>query len=635
MSEGSDEPRPSPGLSRAALGWLLLVVVVAIVVYWPAMSVRYFADDYIQIAKLEGYFGDHSAAGLYTFFAEDPAGVAEHIARGSLPWWTVEDFRFVHLRPLASLLIELDHAIAPRGAYLHHLHSMGWMVAMLVAAFVMLRRAATPWIAGAALLLFSLDEALAWNVAWIANRCALITATFVFAALSVHLRRVEEDRRSLAGIELVCWALAFAAGEYAVCGLAYLSAHTLLGRTDGWKKRAVSLLPALVALLGFSIAYAVVGGGVAGGTSYIDPFSEHSRFLNEVVERCSRTAGEVWLSVGGETEQLWNRYYDTPLPKLFVIWNQDRTTVSLEQAHGRFSFMAVTLIVTGFWLLMRRFLTAGERRLVAWTTVGSILSLVPLAATPPVTRTLVLASLGPAVFVAAAGVAAVRGLRGQGPGPAPTRGSRVRAGVLAALALAAGIQHTAGDVKWARKHIERLVGLGDAFEAFFLNDATRNLKLEGKHVVVLAAPELVSAFYGQWIMNAAGGPVPDTWHTLVMGVRRYIVRRHGKRALEVSALGETLHVSLQETLFRTPARRLGKDDEVDAGLFKAKIVKELPWQGPSAILFSFDRPLDDPSLVFLVAGEHGLEPFAIPPPGKATAIPIPDVPHDESLDDPA
>ena len=268
---------------------------------------------------------------------------------------------------------------------------------------------------------------------------------------------------------------------------------------------------------------------------------------------------------------------------------------------------------------------------MAWTTVGSLLSLVPLAATPPVTRTLVLASLGPAVFVATAGVAAVRGLRGQVPG----RWSRVRAGVLAVLALTAGIQHTLGDVKWARKHIERLTGLGDAFEAFFLNDATRNLKLEGKHVVVLAAPELVSSFYGQWIMNAAGGPVPETWHTLAMGVRRYIVRRHGNRALEISALGETLHVSLQETLFRTPARRLGKDDEVDAGLFKAKIVKELPWQGPSAILFRFDRSLDDPSLVFLVAGEHGLEPFPLPRPGKATALPVPDVPHDETLDDPA
>ncbi|MBL4687707.1 MAG: hypothetical protein JKY37_24135, partial [Nannocystaceae bacterium] len=206
--------------TRGAVAWVGVVMVLAVVVYWPALQVRYFADDYIQIAKLEGLLGPHHPAGLYSFFADNPAEILAHRARGSLPWWTVDDFRFVHVRPLASLLLELDHAIAPRAAWLHHLHSMGWLLAMLGTLALVLRRSTTPAIAAGALLIFALDETLAWTVAWVANRCAMITATFVFGALAVHMKRRDNPSPRWWWAELVCWLVALSAGEYAVRGLA-------------------------------------------------------------------------------------------------------------------------------------------------------------------------------------------------------------------------------------------------------------------------------------------------------------------------------------------------------------------------------------------------------------------------------
>jgi len=617
---------------------LVVIAAVAVAVVWPALQVGYFADDYLQVAKLEGQFGPHSPLGLYSFFAEDPAGTAAHIERGSLPWWTVENFRFVHLRPLASLLLELDHWVAPRGAWLHHLHSMVWLVAMLLAAGAVLRRSTSLVIAGLALAAFSVDESLAWTVAWLANRCALVAATFVFGALAVHMQRESNPSPKLWWLELGLWMLALAAGEYAVCGMAYALAYVAVGRADSVSRRARALLPAVLALAGFTVAYLWSDAGVAGGTSYVDPFHQTSQWVSVLAERVSRAAAETWLSLPGETDQLWNRYYDTPIPKLFVLWNQSRRTESLNQAHGRFSLVVLATVVVTLWLLGRRWLTAGERRAVAWTALGSLLSLVPLAATPPVTRTLVLAGLGPAVFMASMVVAAARAWRGEWSSKAARTLGRglmwLRVGLLTVAALALGVQHTVNDVHWSRKQIERIGGLGAAYDAYVVTPQLSGLPLADKHVVVLAAPDMVSAVYAQWIMAVVGGRSAASWQTLVMGPRRYILRRHGNDALELSAVGETLMRSPHETLFRNPDAMLVKDDTVDAGVFVAKILQQRMWEGPSSLLFTFDRPLTDDSIVLLVSGEAGLTRFELPPAGKSIALPEPTVPHDEALDAP-
>ena len=87
------------------LEWILglAIVTIAIAVLWPAVRVGLLADDLFQLAYADGLYGPKSPLGLYFFAFEDPAATAVHAARGSLPWWTVPEFRFAHLRPLASL----------------------------------------------------------------------------------------------------------------------------------------------------------------------------------------------------------------------------------------------------------------------------------------------------------------------------------------------------------------------------------------------------------------------------------------------------------------------------------------------------------------------------------------------------
>ena len=101
-----------PTLARQrALLWGLAVVMIAVAVYWPATSVGFLADDVYQIALNDGVAGPRAPWALYSLYPDDPSATAEHMARGSLPWWTIPHFRFVQLRPLSSLLLALDHAL--------------------------------------------------------------------------------------------------------------------------------------------------------------------------------------------------------------------------------------------------------------------------------------------------------------------------------------------------------------------------------------------------------------------------------------------------------------------------------------------------------------------------------------------
>ena len=607
---------------RLALGWTLFVVTVATIVYWPALQVGYLADDLYQIALHDGVAGTRPPWALYSLFELDPAATSAHMAGGSLPWWTVPEFKFVQLRPLSSLLLALDHTLRPHDAVAHHLHSMLWMVATVIAAHYALRHATTPVIAGLAFALFAVDETLGWTIAWVANRCSLVAATFAFLAIALHIRRMHAPSRRLVFAELGAWTLAFAAGEYALCGLAYLVAYALIGRTDAWRMRLRALAPAGLALLVFSVVYVIAQAGVLGATSYIDPLSHPGELLVAAFDRIPRMLGETWLTFPSESERLLSRFQgSTSMAWLMLAAGID----SLEQlvpGHGRMVLMLLPpLVLLSAWLA-RPYLEPEERRASAWLALGSVGALVPLTAIMPTTRALALAGLGPAVFIASIAVAATRAVLAR-----PTRlRPRLRAVTLALIVVPWVGTHTVRDAMFARTEIEGLSGVEGAYRRFHFNRHTEGITLEGKHVVVISTPGLVTGLHARWMMHLWGEPMPATWHVLTMGGRRLFLRRFDRHTLELSTIAGRLLDQPQESLFRPPSADMKLHDVASAGLFDATVVREDPGGGPSAVQFRFQWPLDDPRLVFLFAGAEGLRPLELPPVGGAKALAPPLLP---------
>jgi hypothetical protein len=614
-------------MSARGWWWAAFVVVVAVGLYWPALEVGFLADDVYQIALIDGVAGERGALGLYSLYPEDAAGTAAHVRRGSLPWWTVEEFRFVQVRPLSSLLLWVDHAVWPKDGVVHHLHSLGWLAAALLAAYGVLRRATTPVIAGVALLVYAVDETFGWTTAWLANRCAMVAAAFGFAALGVHLRRAERATQGAGGardawIEGGLWGLALAAGEYALCAVAYVIAYALVGRRDAWRVRVRALVPAGIALGGFATVSVVIGAGVHGATSYVDPVGHPLEFVLASFDRIPRMLGEIWLCLPGESDRLWFRYEGTIVTRAMMALVGVDGPEGVVRAHAGFGLLVIVAGGVPTWWLARSVLTEEERRAVAWMALGSLGALVPLVAILPSTRALALAALGPAVFVGSVGVAAGRVLRARAAGVM----AWVRSGALAAIAVGLLLQHVIVDAGWARAQIAGIASTGRSYQRFVAGPGMEGVDVAGKHVVVIGSPGLVTGLHSMWITHLLGRAMPATWHVLQIGERRMIVRRVDARTLEVSTVGGIMLEQPQEVLFRPPPEGLHVRDEVDAGVFRAMVVNERKDGGVVAVRFVFERELEDPEQVFLVGGPEGLGRFELPAIGKAVAVAAPVLP---------
>jgi hypothetical protein len=596
------------------------IALAAVIFYLPALSLGPLADDLFQLAYVDGLLGPKSPFGLYFFALEDPENTAMLASKGALPWWTVPHFRFAHLRPLSSVLVWFDLAVLPRDSIWPHVHSLVWMVAMLAVIARVLVDTVGRRLAVIALLAFAIDEPMAWTVGWLANRCAIVSATFGWLALSVHIRRRRAPVSSpkLVVGETLLWLAAFAAGEYAISLVPIVLAWEIVERRGSLRSRVIALVPAATGAVAFVVAYVVIGCGVYGATTYVDPMSDPGTFVAELGNRMTRMAAEVFAGLCGESERLWIRYEWTGItPKLFEGVEFDPPARS--RRHAWLAGAVLVVVASAVWALCRGWLRRRERRGVVALVWGSVIGLVPLAAIPPATRALLVPSVAGAVFFAVTVLVAIRVWR--------ARAAMWRRIVVTLLSLVLAFEHVVSDAIFGRIQLRSLATVRDAHRDFFDSPQVHARDLTGKHVFVLAAPDLVTGIYGYATMDLVGRPVPASWHSLVMDTRRHLVRRIDPSTIELSAIGPAFHLDYQEALFRAPRDALQPGDKVDAGIFVAKVLRATDDEGPQAILFRFDLPLEDESFLFLDATPRGLEPFALPPVGETRVVNPPQIPR--------
>ncbi len=267
-------------------GLPLLAVLLAL----PSLASGFFADDYYQMSRLEGWSAfEGSRLDLYNFVPRDPAGLARLRHEGVMPWFTAPDLHLAFLRPLTSALMWLDHTLWGRAPLPYHLHTLLWYAALLAAAALLLRRVLPPGLALLALLLFCLDDAHAMVASWVAARHASVACALGLLGLSAHIRWREQRWRPGAVLAPLAFAAGLAASEMAVGMLAYLFAWELVRRRRGWWQ---ALAPAAALLLAYAVVYRLTGSGTRGSGGYLDPSGDPTGFLGAL-------PGRVLLLIGG------------------------------------------------------------------------------------------------------------------------------------------------------------------------------------------------------------------------------------------------------------------------------------------------------------------------------------------------
>jgi hypothetical protein len=223
----------------------------------------------------------------FTFLDGNPQHSRMLKDRGLLPWWSHPQCRAAFLRPLTALTHVLDYRLWPNFPVLMHLQSLIWFALLIWATATLYRRLMAPmlasWIAVLAALLFTLDDAHAFPVAWLANRNELLAGLFGVLTLIAHDRWRRDGWRWGAWLAPPALLAGLLAKESAVCTGAYLLAYALFLDRGPKIDRLRSLVPC--ALLGavWYVVYRGLGFGMAISEVYVDPAHDPIGFARHVV----------------------------------------------------------------------------------------------------------------------------------------------------------------------------------------------------------------------------------------------------------------------------------------------------------------------------------------------------------------
>ena len=584
---------------RAHLGLILLGLALVL----PSLRAGFFADDYLQIAQLEGWsVNPVSPLDLYSFVPGDRARLAALLDLGA-PYFAAPNLELRFLRPLSSALMAFDHALFGRQPIPYHVHTLLWYAALLAVVGALFRRAAPRSLWLLAFLIFCLDDGHALSVSFIAARNAVISCVLVWLGLGAHLRWRIHAWRPGAVLAPVLGALGLAAGEMGLAALAYLVAWELCERRPGWRG---ALVPTALLVAAYLAAYRLIGGGAHASAAYLDPFGDPIGFLTELPARLALLFGNLILR--------------TPVDAAFL---DDRLRAPL---------IAVGLaaaVIVALWLprALRR-LPPDEAARVRWLGVGATGALVAGAPGTLGERLVFAASLGGAVVVAALLHDAWQLFRSR-RARLLTAVALVSLGlpnlVIAAVALPGktiffgrmfdGYRRLAREAEIAAPVPARvvLIALDDLFALQLLPTRAFEQGRTPEELRPIARGE-GAALGGPDTLGELGGGI------LSMAAASHRLRRTGADTLELFTPDGTLLDGAWPSVFRSRSLPLPRGRIVRTSYMTVTILDDNAGR-PTRASFQFTRPLEDPSLVFLVFRDGGLRRFTVPPVGAVVELP--------------
>ena len=568
-----------------------VVALASVLLSLPSLFAEFYCDDQILVSTIEGgaFAPIPGRFHLYSFMTGAPGERDWLVQQGALPWWTVDGIRISFFRPLSSVLLVLDHAIAGRHPLFYHVHSLAWYVLAVLGAALLFRRLLPERAAALAAMLFAVSPAHWMLAAWPSARHEAISGALVIFALLLHLEareQIERRARWLSVAALACAALALCGGETGLGLFGYLAAYELVGRREPLLLRLRALVPWGVLLFAYVTMYKGLGFGVRGAGGYVDPTAQPRAYFELLPIRLAVYLEASLLCIPSELSML--------APKFVGI------LAALGLAAG-----------LAFAALLRRavrVLDAELNRTLAWLLLGALLAVLPGSASMPGDRVLFLSNLA----VCAA---------------------------LSLLLLHAGSRAQSALSSWLARAGLALFGLAHvvfapllfAFSAWQLATSSHAaleaaVKAElpvraGMTVAGIGLADPQVGMYLPWSIALAPRPEPRpvAIQLLSTSAHDHVVKRTGERSLEISILNGALLEGAFESLFRPENAPLRVGDRLPLGAWTVEILDERAGR-PTRFSVSFDRSVDDPSIALLIWKDGALRSLAAPSLGERVLV---------------
>jgi hypothetical protein len=572
------------GPLRRWLGGPLLryqVAALTFVSLCPTLLHGLALDDFGQRLFVTSRFGAGlGRLDLYRLVSVQPQVRARMKELGVYVWWLGQRTKIDYWRPVAAVTHVIDYTLWPRWAWLMHLENLAWYAALVVACGVFYRRfLRVAWVAGLATVLYAFDHSHAGPVAWIANRNAPMSALFGVLSLLAHEGSRRAARRVLAFAEPVLLALALLAAESGVAIFGYTIAYALCIDRGTRLRRVLSVVPGALVIVTWRIAYVSLGHGITSSGVTADPFVEPGRFAR-------LAAASVPTHIVSALAALLSDVV------IYSAW-----TLALAGLAAT-ALLAVVGYALSSWLKLdetARFLAA-----------GTVLSALPFGASIPIDRYSFWIELGAIGLIAKLTEAVVDPADEFALGKLPRW-------LCAVLLVCHGVfsplhfPFRAAALSFVQFDVERVAAT-----------LPRGPATPRQTVVVINMPVDMMGAMLPVLRLARHGAVPAHLYFLYGGTDDLTVSRVDGSTLDVRAESGWMH-DIGERGPRATPFRVG--EVVELARMRAE-VRGLTAEGRAEdVRFSFPSNLEDPALVFMVWGSHGLERRTLPPVGEVMTVP--------------
>jgi hypothetical protein len=575
----------------------LIVALLAALLALPALFTGYQIDDYMQVATIRGIEPLPEQRSpwteLFSFMDGDPERNAMLRDRGVLPWHIPLDLKARLLRPVTAGTHILDDAIARDLPVVAHLHSIAWGALLVALVAVLIRRVeaapggAGAGVAGLAALIYAVDEARGWPIAWIANRNALITGVLGVVVLLLYDRWRRDGWRPGAFLAPSLFALALFAGEAAIATTAYLFGYALFLDDGPLRQRLARLMPYAVIVVGWRALWSVLGYGTANSALYLDPVTQPLAWLAGLTWRLPALGADQFLSFPSMLSTF------VPMSVLLAL---------------------AGVLAVGLALLTALALPTLRRspRAAFWAT-GMGLSLLPICATFPWNRLLTFAAIGGAGLIAHFVSGALGWGREAGSEePEPPRAGRlVRLAAWGLVVLHLGLAPLALAATAYMPAVVGAVNFSSCSEA-----APKGAEVTGQTFIYVNANDLCSA-YVAYIRAVDGEPVP----------RRVFMFTSALYDLELATIdARTVEMHIPAGMNSNPADTLLRDEPMAVGAVvelpdvTVEVLSHNESGHVDRIRATFAVPIDDDSLVWIRSRPPLGEVFEPPAPGASMEI---------------
>ena len=533
----------------------VLVALLALLLGLPTLDVGLIGDDLGQQGFLRRALAGEVGGRWWDMFVlvdSDAARTTGMRTAGRMPWWVDPELHIAFFRPASAATHLLDQWAWPNSPAAMHLQSVLWYVLACVLATALGRRlASSPAIGGLAGLTWCLMVSHASALGWLAQRNGLLATVGGFACLLAHDRWRREGWRPGALLAPLALLAALLGAELGICTLGGLIAYALVLDRGQPGSRVLSLLPCVAVVVVWRLGYDALGYGAHGSAAYLDPVRDPLGFLAALPERLT------WLTALSFAPPL---VIDIPI----VLW-------SLLVA-------GLGCALIGFVIVRRR---SDEGRRAGAALLGSLLGLIPLVASVPGERVLLLTSFGVALAIAE--------LLGAWS-KARSLALRTVAGVVATVHLALALIV----FSFGSREFDQLAFEGEAPPRGI---GLPNAGLERRGLVIVHARDHLSASHLPLARVGHGLAAPNFTWILHTGPDEPEIVRIDDRTLELHDHEGWLREPFAAYFRNVHTLPFEVGDEVRTLDFVAKVI-EVEAGTPTRVQFRFRATLEHPSLVF-------------------------------------